>query len=347
MNKQDVSSNANETSAQASRENAASNVADINETDIGAFGKVAVLFGGNSAERKVSLASGTAVLAALQIQGVDAYKFDPAENPIGDLVSAGFDRAFIILHGRGGEDGSMQGALQLLGIPYTGTGVLGSALAMDKVYSKQVWSSLALPTAKYKVVTKAQVNSDAHSLSNQPDYADILAQLSGVAMVKPAREGSSIGMAKVSTADELEHAVHAALEYDDDVLIEQYINGPEYTVTLLNGKALPSICMATPHVFYDYDAKYNDNTTQYHCPSGLDEATEQHIGELALRAFQALSGKGWGRVDLMRNENDEFMLLESNTVPGMTETSLVPKSAKQAGLSFEELVLQILKSSME
>jgi D-alanine-D-alanine ligase len=310
--------------------------------DIAAFGKVAVLFGGNSAERKVSLASGTAVLNALQSAGVDAHKFDPAENPIGDLVSSGFDRAFIILHGRGGEDGSMQGALQLLEIPYTGTGVLGSALAMDKVYSKQVWSTLGLPTADYKVVTKAQVNS-----ATKPNYTEILVHLSGVAMVKPAREGSSIGMAKVSSAAELENAVKQALEYDDDVLIEQYIDGPEYTVTILNGVALPSIRMATPHVFYDYDAKYNDKTTEYHCPSGVDDATEKSIGELALIAFKGLSGKGWGRVDLMRNELGHFMLLESNTVPGMTETSLVPKAAEQAGLSFEQLVLQVLASSLE
>jgi D-alanine-D-alanine ligase len=310
--------------------------------DIAAFGKVAVLFGGNSAERKVSLASGTAVLNALQSAGVDAHKFDPAENPIGDLVSSGFDRAFIILHGRGGEDGSMQGALQLLEIPYTGTGVLGSALAMDKVYSKQVWSTLGLPTADYKVVTKAQVNS-----ATKPNYTEILVHLSGVAMVKPAREGSSIGMAKVSSAAELENAVKQALEYDDDVLVEQYIDGPEYTVTILNGVALPSIRMATPHVFYDYDAKYNDKTTEYHCPSGLDDATEKSIGELALIAFKGLSGKGWGRVDLMRNELGNFMLLESNTVPGMTETSLVPKAAEQAGLSFEQLVLQVLASSLE
>jgi D-alanine-D-alanine ligase len=318
------------------------NAQAVSAKDTTAFGKVAVLFGGNSAERKVSLASGKAVLNALQIAGIDAHKFDPAENPIGDLVLSGFDRAFIILHGRGGEDGSMQGALQLLGIPYTGTGVLGSALAMDKVFSKQIWSALGLPTARYKVVTKARVNSTI-----KPDYADILAQLSGVAMVKPVREGSSIGMAKVSDAQELEDAVQRALEYDDDVLVEEYINGPEYTVTILNGVALPSIRMATPHVFYDYDAKYNDKTTEYYCPSGLDDATEKHIGELSLNAFHGLSGRGWGRVDLMQNELGDFMLLESNTVPGMTETSLVPKAAKQAGLSFEQLALQVLSSSLE
>lgn len=309
------------------------------------FGKVAVLFGGNSSERKVSLASGACVLNALINAGIDAHKFDPAEHPIGDLVMLGFDRAFIILHGRGGEDGSMQGALELLGIPYTGSGVLGSALAMDKVISKQLWSALALPTAKYAVVTKAQVST--LEPDSKLDYATILSKLSGVAMVKPVREGSSIGMAKVNTEQELEAAVKLALKYDDDVLIEEYINGPEYTVTILNDLALPSIRMATPHVFYDYDAKYNDKTTEYYCPSGLDESTEKQIGELALSAFRALSGKGWGRIDLMRNTSGEFMLLESNTVPGMTETSLVPKAAKQAGMTFEDLVIKILASSLE
>lgn len=309
------------------------------------FGKVAVLLGGNSAEREVSLASGACVHRALVSAGVDAHKFDPAEHPIGDLITLGFDRAFIILHGRGGEDGSMQGALELLGIPYTGTGVLGSALAMDKVYSKRVWSTLALPTPKHEVVTKTQVA--ATQVGSKIDYALILAKLSGEAMVKPAREGSSIGMAKVSTEKALEDAVKLALNYDDDVLVEQYINGPEYTVTILNGVALPSIRMATPHVFYDYDAKYNDKSTKYYCPSGLDDDTEKCIGELSLKAFQGLSGKGWGRVDLMRDDTGEFMLLESNTVPGMTETSLVPKAAKQADMTFEQLVLQILTSSME
>jgi D-alanine-D-alanine ligase len=303
------------------------------------FGKVAVLFGGHSAERAVSMASGSCVLSALQEAGVDAHKFDPAEHPIGDLLTQGFDRAFIILHGRGGEDGSMQGALQTLGMPYTGTGVLGSALAMDKVYSKQVWSALGLPTAKYRVVRKSDING--------VDYDDILTYLGGVAMVKPAREGSSIGMAKVCDTEELRAAVIEALKYDDDVLVECYIDGPEFTISILKDQALPSIRMSTPHVFYDYDAKYRDSTTEYYCPSGLDDATEKALGQLALSAFSALSGSGWGRVDAMRTSDGSFMLLESNTVPGMTETSLVPKAAKQAGMSFKELVLRILMSSME
>ncbi|MDT0583260.1 MULTISPECIES: D-alanine--D-alanine ligase [Alteromonadaceae] len=309
------------------------------------FGKVAVLFGGHSAERAVSMASGSCVLSALQEAGVDAHKFDPVEYPIGELLTQGFDRAFIILHGRGGEDGSMQGALQTLGMPYTGTGVLGSALAMDKVYSKQVWSALGLPTAKYRVVRKSDIAGGAGVASL--DYDEILAYLGGVAMVKPAREGSSIGMAKVSDQNELCAAIAEALKYDDDVLVESYIDGPEYTVSILNGQALPSIRMSTPHVFYDYDAKYRDSTTEYYCPSGLDDSTEKALGELALSAFSALSGIGWGRVDVMRTSDGSFMLLESNTVPGMTETSLVPKAAKQAGMSFQELVLRILMSSLE
>jgi D-alanine-D-alanine ligase len=195
------------------------------------------------------------------------------------------------------------------------------------------------------VVTKAQVSKNQSHID--VDYARILANLSGVAMVKPAREGSSIGMTKASTAQELEEAVKLALKYDDDILIEEYIAGQEYTVTILNGVALPSIRMATPHIFYDYDAKYNDKSTEYYCPSGLDDATEARIGELSLKAFHGLSGKGWGRVDLMRNDSGEFMLLESNTVPGMTETSLVPKAAKQAGMTFEQLVLQVLASSLD
>lgn len=306
------------------------------------FGKVAVMFGGDSAEREVSLASGTAVLNALKAKGVDAHPFDPQENELGALLEQNFERVFIILHGRGGEDGSMQGALQTLGLPFTGTGVLGSALAMDKVCSKQIWSSLGLPTANYQVLTK----SNAKNI-NATALKQMLTALGGIAMVKPAREGSSIGMAKVSSVEELQTAVNEALKYDDDVLIEAYIRGPEYTVSILQGQTLPSIRMATPHVFYDYDAKYNDNTTEYHCPSGLDEASELALSELCLNAFNSLKGEGWGRVDVMRDENGQFLLLESNTVPGMTETSLVPKAAKQAGMSFDDLVMIILASSLE
>ena len=306
------------------------------------YGKVAVMLGGNSAEREVSLASGEAVLSALKNCGVDAHAFDPKYQDLSELKQQGFDRVFIILHGRGGEDGSMQGALQSLNIPFTGSGVLGSALAMDKVCSKQIWASHGLPTAQYEVITQSNVaHYDEQALSA------LLSGLGGTAMVKPASEGSSIGMAKVSTALELQAAISSALEYDKNVLIEAYITGPELTVSILDGQALPSIRMATPHTFYDYDAKYKDNTTEYFCPSGLDAASEQRLAKLCLSAFEALKGSGWGRIDVMQNSQGDFLLLESNTVPGMTQTSLVPKAAKQAGLSFEQLVLIILSSSLE
>ncbi|MFC4700286.1 D-alanine--D-alanine ligase [Glaciecola siphonariae] len=303
-----------------------------------AFGKVAVLLGGESAEREVSLASGYAVLEALLDAGVNAHPFDPSERSVYELVSEKFDRAFIILHGRGGEDGVMQGALEQLGVPYTGTGVLGSALAMDKVLSKLVWSARNLPTAEYRVFDKQSFNAN--------ECEHILKDLGGVVMVKPSHEGSSVGMAKASDAKSLASAIENAFVYDDNVLVEAYIDGPEYTVAILDGKALPSIRMTSPHVFYDYDAKYKTDTTEYFCPSGLPLAQESELGRLALTAFEALSGKGWGRVDVMRHQDGTFYLLESNTVPGMTKKSLVPKAAKQADISFQQLVLQILAKSM-
>jgi D-alanine-D-alanine ligase len=265
------------------------------------YGKVAVLLGGDSAERKVSLNSGNAVLKALLRQGVDAFGFDPAERPLTDLLELKVDRALIMLHGRGGEDGSMQGALQFLKIPYTGSPVLGSALAMDKIHTKQVWQSLGLPTAKYEIADKRQ----------------------------------------------LETAIQDAFKYDNQVLLEQYIDGPEFTVSVLQGQALPSIRMSTPHTFYDYAAKYQDNTTEYYCPSGLSEEQEAQLAKLASRAFDAISGSGWGRIDVMQDNQRQFYLLEANTVPGMTEKSLVPKAAKVAGLTFDELVLSILSTSFD
>jgi D-alanine-D-alanine ligase len=303
-----------------------------------AFGKVAVLLGGDSAEREVSLASGHAVLTALRELGVDAHPFDPSERSIYELVSDGFDRAFIILHGRGGEDGSMQGALQQLKIPYTGTGVLGSALAMDKVLSKLVWSARNLPTADYRVVDRQTYNAS--------ECQHILHDLGGVVMVKPSHEGSSIGMARAENALQLSKAIDDAFCFDENVLIETYIDGPEYTVAILDGQALPSIRMTSPNVFYDYEAKYKTNTTEYFCPSGLPLAQEHQLARLALTAFEALSGRGWGRIDAMRHQDGTFYLLESNTVPGMTTKSLVPKAAKRAGISFQQLVLQILQESL-
>lgn len=304
-----------------------------------AFGKVAVMLGGNSAEREVSLNSGHAVLNALRSQKIDAHAFDPSERPLTDLLNEKFDRVLIMLHGRGGEDGSLQGALQQLEIPYTGSGVLGSALAMDKVHTKQVWQCLGLPTAKYKIAEKRHFDVGS--------CGAIMHELGNIVMVKPAREGSSIGMAKVTSAKQLETAVAKAFEYDRHVLIEQFIDGAEYTVAVLNGRVLPSIRMSTPHVFYDYSAKYQDNTTEYFCPSGLSYEREQRIGALSLQAFDALSCSGWGRLDFMQDKHGEFYLLEANTVPGMTEKSLVPKAANAAGISFAELVVSILATSLE
>lgn len=312
---------------------------NLSSIKIEAFGKVAVLLGGDSAEREVSLASGHAVLTALLEAGVDAHPFDPSKRSIYELVTDKFDRAFIILHGRGGEDGVLQGALEQLKIPYTGSGVLGSALAMDKVLSKLVWSARDLPTADYRVLDKQTYNAS--------ECEHILSDLGGIVMVKPSHEGSSLGMAKAQNSAQLVRAIEHAFEYDHNLLIETYIDGPEYTVAILNGQALPSIRMTSPNTFYDYDAKYKTDTTEYFCPSGLPLAQEQQLGRLALTAFEALSGKGWGRIDVMRHQNGTFYLLESNTVPGMTTKSLVPKAAMQAGLSFQELVLNILQESIK
>ncbi|CAD5262430.1 D-alanine:D-alanine ligase [Alteromonas sp. 38] len=312
---------------------------NVKKYDVAEFGKVAVMFGGDSAERDVSLNSGNAVLAALLRENVNAIAFDPAERPLTDLISEKVDRVLIMLHGRGGEDGSMQGALQLLKIPYTGTPVLGSALAMDKIHTKQVWQSLGLPTAKYEIADKRRFEAGKCSA--------IMEKLGNEVMVKPAREGSSIGMARVTSAEQLENAIQDAFNYDNQVLLEQYIKGPEFTVSVIQGQALPSIRMSTPHTFYDYAAKYQDDTTEYFCPSGLSDKQEAHLAQLSTQAFDSISGSGWGRIDVMQDSDGHFYLLEANTVPGMTEKSLVPKAAKVAGLSFDELVLAILATSFD
>lgn len=302
------------------------------------FGKVAVMLGGSSAERDVSLSSGNAVLKALVESGVNAHAFDPAEKPITALLTESFDRVFIMLHGRGGEDGSMQGALELLGLPYTGSTVLGSALAMDKVRTKQIWQTLNLPTASYKIAYKNAFDEGCCEA--------IMGDLGHLVMVKPAQEGSSIGMAKVTNASQLKKAIEDAFGYDEEVLIERFIQGTELTVTILNGEALPSIRMSTPHTFYDYAAKYQSDSTEYFCPSGLSDQEESNLGGLALAAFDAVAGSGWGRIDFMRDEQGSFYLLEANTVPGMTAKSLVPMAATQAGMSFKQLSLAILATSM-
>lgn len=300
--------------------------------------KIAVLLGGKSAEREVSLNSGKAVADGLMQAGHEVILFDPAERQLTELLSLELDLAFIVLHGRGGEDGCIQGALEYLNIPYTGSGVLGSALGMDKIRCKQIWQTLGLPTANYLIIEQAQYQTE--------QAEQLLAKLNGMAMVKPCHEGSSVGMAKVSNAQELDQALQQAFVYDSQVLVEQWINGPEYTVAILGETALPSIHMQTPRSFYDYEAKYQSTTTQYHCPSGLNEQDEAELQQLALQAFKAVGASIWGRVDVMRNSQGQWQLLEANTVPGMTKTSLVPKAAAAKGLSFSELVNQIVQLSV-
>ena len=294
------------------------------------FGRVAVLFGGTSAEREISLKSGQAVLQALQQAGVNAQAFDPAEQNIGDIKA--YDRAFIVLHGRGGEDGTMQGALELLGVPYTGSGVLASALGMDKTRTKQLWLGCGLPTPAYARLTA------------NTDFAQVIAELGLPLMVKPAHEGSSIGMRKVEKAEDLQPAYEFAAKYDSEIIAEKWVTGKEYTIVILGDKALPIIRLQPhqSHGFYDFEAKYNANDTQYLCPCGLSDEDEQALQALAVRAFNMVGATGWGRIDAMRDEQGNFWLLEVNTVPGMTDHSLVPMAAKAAGLSFEQLVLTIL-----
>ena len=302
--------------------------------DVSQFGKVAVLMGGISAERNVSLMSGAAVLKGLQNKGVDAHGIDVKPDNIGELKKLGFDRAFIVLHGRWGEDGVVQGALEAIGMPYTGSGVLGCALAMDKVRTKQVWQALGLPTANYRV------------LRSEEDLDGLIEDLGLPMFLKPAREGSSVGVGKVSSADDLPKIYQVAAEVGDDVLAEQFISGPELTCAILNEQALPIVRMSTDNEFYDYEAKYESNDTQYSCPAGLSDQQEEAIRGLALKAFKALDCSVWGRVDVMLDSNDKALLLEANTVPGMTSHSLVPMAAKVTGRSFDDLVIEILSTTL-
>nr|WP_205297737.1 D-alanine--D-alanine ligase [Pantoea sp. Cy-639] len=302
--------------------------------DIKAFGRVAVLYGGKSAEREVSLKSGAAVIEALTSAGVDVVAIDVGDDLLSRLQNEKIDRAFIILHGRGGEDGSMQGLLECLGIPYTGSGILASALAMDKLRTKQVWQSLGIPTPRHAV------------LGSEQDCVAASAELGFPLIVKPAHEGSSIGMAKVNSEQELVAAWKDAAKYDSQVLVEQWIHGPEFTIAVLRGQVLPPIALGTPHVFYDYDAKYIANDTQYRIPCGLDSAKEQELIDLTARACDAIGIEGWGRLDVMQDEQGRFWLLEVNTAPGMTDHSLVPMAARAAGLDFQQLVLAILADSV-
>ncbi|GAA4363221.1 D-alanine--D-alanine ligase [Kangiella marina] len=302
------------------------------------YGKVAVVYGGFSAEREISLISGETVYQALIGAGVDAHKVDPKTDGLNALSEQGFDRVWNALHGRGGEDGVIQGFLELHQIPYTGCGVMASAIAMDKLRTKLLWSAQDLPVAKHRMVTTGD-------LSLQEAEA-LLAELNGCVMVKPIHEGSSVGMARADSAELLQKAVADAKQFDTDIMLEQWIQGDEYTVSILNGKALPSIRVKTPHTFYDFTAKYKSNSTEYHCPSGLSEVDEKNLAELSEKAFKSLGCYGWGRVDFMREQHTgQWLLLEVNTVPGMTQTSLVPKAAKVQGMSFEQLVLSVLDTS--
>ena len=298
-------------------------------------GKVLVLMGGDSAEREVSLKSGAAVAAALGRVGIAVELVDYRAGDFAALCARRPDRVFIALHGRGGEDGLLQGALGTAGIPYTGSGVLGCALAMDKIRSKQIWQNLGLPTPDFMVV-------DADS-----DAAAVVARLGLPLAVKPAHEGSSIGVSKVRNLAEFAPAMTEALRHDGEVLAEQWVTGGEYTLSLVGGERLPIIKLETPHEFYDYAAKYLADTTRYLCPAGLDPATETACAELGARAFEALGASGWGRVDFMLDAAGQPQFIELNTVPGMTDHSLVPMAAAARGWTFEQLVLRILASSFE
>ena len=297
------------------------------------FGKVAVMMGGKSAEREVSLKSGAAVLAALRSSGVDAHDFDPREKALEALHAEGFKRVFIALHGRGGEDGTLQGALDLLSIPYTGSGVLASALAMDKWRSKLVWQATGLPVPDYVVLDAAS------------DFAAVEARLGLPLFVKPANEGSSIGISKVKAAGDLRAAWELAARYDSCVIAEKFLAGGEFTVGILAGQALPVIRIVPATEFYDYDAKYLRDDTEYRIPSGLGAERESEMREMALRAFAVLGGRGWGRMDLMLDAEGRIFCLEANTSPGMTDHSLVPMAARAAGIEFPQLVLTLLEEA--
>ncbi len=294
------------------------------------LGKVAVLFGGRSAERAVSLKSGAAVLTALQRSGVDAHAFDPAEHSLEKLVEQGFDRVFIALHGRYGEDGTVQGALELLGIPYTGSGVLASAIGMDKWRSKQLWRAAGLPVPESML------------LQSDSDPATVIEKLGLPLFVKPANEGSSVGINKVKSSADLAVAYQQAVQHDTMVIAERAIVGGEYTVAILGGRALPVIKIEPANEFYDYEAKYLRDDTRYLCPCGLSVEQEQQMQQLALRAFEQIGAQGWGRIDFLMSTTGEMFVLEANTSPGMTDHSLVPMAARQAGISFEQLVLTVL-----
>ena len=292
-----------------------------------------MLFGGRSAEREVSLKSGAAVLAALQRSGVDAHAFDPAQRDLHNLLDEGFDRVFIALHGRYGEDGTVQGALELMGIPYTGSGVMASAVAMDKWRTKMIWQAAGLPIPDFMMLDEGS------------DWEAVVQRLGLPLFVKPANEGSSVGISKVKQVSELKAAYEAAATHDKLVIAEQFVGGGEYTAAILNGRALPVIKIEPASEFYDYEAKYLRDDTRYLCPCGLSAEQEAEMQALAQQGFAVIGGQGWGRVDFLRGTDGKAYLLEVNTSPGMTDHSLVPMAAREAGISFEQLVVQVLESA--
>jgi len=298
--------------------------------DVKKVGKVAVLMGGSSSEREISLMSGNGVLAALLEKGVDAHAFDPSVQSVFDLAEGKFERAFIALHGPFGEDGTLQGVLEALNIPYTGSGVMASALAMDKWRTKLIWLAAGIPTPKYVLLTPTT------------DLQTVINELGLPLIVKPAREGSSIGVSKVSHIDELRGAIELALKLDPLVIAEEFIDGQEFTASIVGQEALPLVRIEAPEGKYDYKNKYFTDDVKYHCPSGLPAALEDEIKRVSLQAFRVLGATGWGRADVMMDANDRFSFLELNTSPGMTGHSLVPIAARATGLSYPDLCLRIL-----
>ncbi len=298
------------------------------------FGKVAVLMGGQSAEREISLKSGAAVLSALTAMQIEADGIDVSTDIFEQLRVGNYARAFIALHGPFGEDGSIQGGLEVIGLPYSGSGVMASSICMNKLMTKQIWLGRQIPTPNYCVL-KNTINQDA------------LVKELGLPMIfKPISQGSSLGMTKVNLKEEITLAWKHAREFEETVIAEQWVEGQEYTVAILDGRALPMIRLETPRTFYDFDAKYHSNDTKYHCPCGLPKSLETEIQNLALQAFEATDASGWGRVDVMLDDNNQPWFLEINTVPGLTDHSLVPMAAKVEGISFNELVRKILETSL-
>lgn len=300
--------------------------------------KVAVLLGGTSAEREVSLMSGNAVLAGLIEAGIDAHAVDTRDFPVTRLKEEGFDKAFIALHGRGGEDGTLQGVLEFLEIPYTGSGVMASAITMDKLRTKCLWQGCGLPISPYVAITRKEMDAGL-----TPETERKIAALGLPVFVKPSCEGSSVGISRVNVVEGLQAALVEAFRHDDEVLVEAFLSGPEYTVGVIGDEILPSIRIQAVSEFYDYEAKYFSDDTEYFCPSGLSAEKEAELSEIVIKAWNALGCSGWGRVDVMMGGDGQFYLLEVNTSPGMTGHSLVPMAAKQAGLSFSQLVARILE----